>query len=111
IMNMLSNTFAGRRIVYLRSFDAQVWLETIRAEGITNAMVVPTMLARIVDALDGRPADVPSLRSLSYGGAKVSERVLRAALELLPDTGFVNAYGLTETASTIAVLGSDDHRA
>src|SRR5690606_38766205 len=26
--NMLSNTFAGRRIVYLRSFDAQVWLET-----------------------------------------------------------------------------------
>ena len=109
--NMLSNTFAGRRIVYLRSFDAEIWLETIRAEGITNAMVVPTMLARIVEALDGRPANVPTLRSLSYGGAKVSERVLRAALELLPDTGFVNAYGLTETASTIAVLGPDDHRA
>jgi acyl-CoA synthetase (AMP-forming)/AMP-acid ligase II len=29
---------------------------------------------------------------------------------LLPDTGFANAYGLTETASTIAVLGPDDHR-
>ena len=27
-----------------------------------------------------------------------------------PETGFVNAYGLTETASTIAVLGPDDHR-
>ena len=33
-----------------------------------------------------------------------------AALELLPDTGFVNAYGLTETSSTVCVLGPDDHR-
>lgn len=109
--NMLSNTFAGRRLVYLRSFDAKVWLDTVRHESITNAMVVPTMLARIVDALEGGSADVPSLRSLSYGGAKISERVLRDALLAFPETGFVNAYGLTETASTIAVLGPEAHRA
>jgi acyl-CoA synthetase (AMP-forming)/AMP-acid ligase II len=109
--NLLSNVFAGRRLVYLRSFDPQRWLETVRSERVTHAMVVPTMLARIVDALDGKPANAPSLRSLSYGGAKVSERVLRAALDAFPGTGFVNAYGLTETASTIAVLGPDDHRA
>ena len=36
---------------------------------------------------------------------------MRKALELLPDVGFVNAYGLTETSSTIAVLTPDDHRA
>jgi long-chain acyl-CoA synthetase len=29
----------------------------------------------------------------------------------LPHVGFVNAYGLTETSSTIAVLTPDDHRA
>ncbi len=111
LANMLSNLFAGRRLAYLRAFDPVAWLETVRTESITNAMVVPTMLSRIVEALDGRSADVPSLRTLSYGGAKVPERVLRAALELFPDTGFVNAYGLTETASTIAVLGPEDHRA
>ncbi len=109
--NMLSNTFAGRRLVYLRAFDPAVWLDTVRRERITNAMVVPTMLARIVEAVPGGAADVPTLRSLSYGGAKVSERVLLDALRLFPDVGFVNAYGLTETASTIAVLGPDDHRA
>jgi len=109
--NMLSNTFAGRRLVYLRAFDPAVWLETVRRERITNAMVVPTMLARIVEAVPEETADVPTLRSLSYGGAKVSERVLLDALRLFPDVGFVNAYGLTETASTIAVLGPDDHRA
>jgi acyl-CoA synthetase (AMP-forming)/AMP-acid ligase II len=109
--NLLSNLFTGRRLVYLRSFDAATWLDTVRREGVTHAMVVPTMLARIVDVLQGEPANVPSLRSLSYGGSKVSERVLLAALSAFPTTGFVNAYGLTETASTIAVLGPDDHRA
>ncbi len=109
--NMLSNTFAGRRLVYLRTFDPSVWLETVRRQRITHAMVVPTMLARIVDSLNGDLAAVPTLRSLSYGGAKISERVLRDALRLFPATGFVNAYGLTETASTIAVLGPEAHRA
>ena len=111
VANMLSNLFAGRRLVYLRSFDPNVWLRTVRELGVTNAMVVPTMLSRIVHALGGVPADVPTLRTLSYGGAKVSERVLLEALRLFPDAGFVNAYGLTETASTIAVLGPEDHRA
>ncbi len=109
--NMLSNTFAGRRLVYLRTFDPSMWLETVRRQRITHAMVVPTMLARIVDSLNGELAAVPTLRSLSYGGAKISERVLRDALRLFPATGFVNAYGLTETASTIAVLGPEAHRA
>ena len=37
--------------------------------------------------------------------------LVRKALALLPEVGFVNAYGLTETSSTIAVLTPDDHRA
>jgi acyl-CoA synthetase (AMP-forming)/AMP-acid ligase II len=36
--------------------------------------------------------------------------VIRRALDLFPITNFVNAYGLTETSSTIALLGPDDHR-
>ena len=37
--------------------------------------------------------------------------VIERAIDLLPDVGFVNAYGLTETSSTVALLGPDDHRA
>jgi acyl-CoA synthetase (AMP-forming)/AMP-acid ligase II len=109
--NMLSNLFAGRRIVYLPHFDPRTWLSLVQTERVSHAMVVPTMLARIVDAVDELHPDVSTLRSLSYGGSKVSERVLRRALHAFPHTGFVNAYGLTETASTIAVLGPEDHRA
>jgi acyl-CoA synthetase (AMP-forming)/AMP-acid ligase II len=109
--NLLSNVYAGRRIVYLDAFDAQTWLETVRREGITNAMVVPTMLARVVAELDGKPADVPTLRNLSYGGSRMPLPVLEQALELFEGVGFVNAYGLTETSSTIALLGPEDHAA
>lgn len=105
---VLSNLFAGRRVVQLESFDARVWVELAHREQVTHAMVVPTMLGRILDELDG--AGLPALRSLSYGGGPMPLRVIRRALDVLPDVGFVNAYGLTETSSTIAVLGPGDHR-
>ena len=54
---------------------------------------------------------LPTLRTIAYGGARIAPTVLERALAALPETGFVNAYGLTETSSTIAVLGPDDHRA
>jgi len=108
---ILSNLYAGRRIVYLPSFSPQAWLDTVRSERITSAMVVPTMLARIVDHLDGSPAGVPTLRALAYGGARMPQPVLERALAAFGDTAFTNAYGLTETSSTIAVLGPEDHRA
>ena len=106
----LSNLYAGRKMVYLPTFDAQEWVRLINAEHVTTATVVPTMLDRIVTVLEGGDHELPSLRNLAYGGSKVGLPVVRRALELLPDVGFVNAYGLTETSSTITVLTPEDHR-
>ncbi|ORW94987.1 AMP-dependent synthetase [Mycobacterium sp. IEC1808] len=106
----LSNLYAGRKMVYLPNFDADEWVRLIDAEKVTTATVVPTMLDRIVTVLERGGHELPSLRSLAYGGSKVGLPLVRRALELLPHVGFVNAYGLTETSSTIAVLGPDDHR-
>jgi acyl-CoA synthetase (AMP-forming)/AMP-acid ligase II len=111
LANLLSNFFAGRRVVYLPDFAAGAWLDLVRAEGVTNALVVPAMLARIVDEVGDQEADVPTLRALSYGGARTPIAVLEKALLRFPNVGFVNAYGLTETSSTVALLGPDDHRA
>jgi len=109
----LSNLYAGRKMVYLPNFDAQEWVRLVNDEQVTTATVVPTMLDRIVTVLEagGAASNLPSLRNLAYGGSKVGLPLVRRALELLPDVGFVNAYGLTETSSTIAVLSPDDHRA
>jgi acyl-CoA synthetase (AMP-forming)/AMP-acid ligase II len=113
IAAILSNVYAGRRVVQLPTFDAADWVALVRAESVTSAMVVPTMLTRIVGFLDSEGPDgpgLPTLRSLSYGGGRMPLPTICRALELLPTTAFVNAYGLTETSSTVALLGPDDHR-
>jgi acyl-CoA synthetase (AMP-forming)/AMP-acid ligase II len=110
--NIASSVYAGRRIVQMPNFTAEGWIELARAERITNAFVVPTMLARIVDVLEGESsAGLPDLRAISYGGGKMPQSVIERAMKLFPETNFANAYGLTETSSTIAILGPEDHRA
>jgi acyl-CoA synthetase (AMP-forming)/AMP-acid ligase II len=111
VSNLLSNLYAGRPISVLESFAPEAWLTAVREQAVTNALVVPTMLARLVAHLDGAVADVPSLRTLAYGGARTPPSVLERAIAAFPGVDFVHAYGLTETSSTIAVLGPDDHRA
>ena len=111
VSNLLSNIYSGRRVVYLPNFTPQAWLDAVRTERISHALLVPTMLAGITEQLSTPSADVPTLRSLAYGGAKMPLPVLERAIQLFPSTDFVNAYGLTETSSTIAVLGPEDHRA
>ncbi|MCW2829966.1 MAG: long-chain fatty acid--CoA ligase [Aeromicrobium sp.] len=108
VANVITNLYAGRRFIVLERFEPEQWLDLVRTEGVTNALVVPTMLSRILES----PADkeLPTLKSLAYGGAPMPSAVIRRALDIWPDLDFVNAYGLTETSSTVAVLTPDDHR-
>lgn len=111
ISAVLTSAYGGRRLVYLPAFTAGEWVAAAAREKITHAMVVPTMLDRILDELDKTGESLPALRALSYGGGRMPEPVIARALDKLPHVNFVNAYGLTETSSTIALLSAEDHRA
>jgi len=111
VSSVLSSTYAGRRVVQLERFEPEAWVRTVQRESVTHAMVVPTMLRRILDVVERDGGGLPSLRTLAYGGGPMPHAVVERALALLPDVDLVNAYGLTETSSTITVLGPDDHRA
>ena len=108
---VLTSTYLGRRVVHLQSFTPEEWVRLARDEAVTHAMVVPTMLGRVLDLLEAQGERLPHLRHLSYGGGPMPAATIERALRLLPHVDFVNAYGLTETSSTIAVLTPDDHRA
>jgi len=111
ISALLSSIYAQRRIVMLPNFTPEAWLALVASEKVTNAFVVPTMLGRIIEAMEmGDKSEVSSLRAIAYGGGKMPLEVIQKALIRFPATGFTNAYGLTETSSTIALLGPDDHR-
>lgn len=107
---ILSSLYGGRRIVYLPQFDAAQWVRVATEERITHAMVVPTMLGRILQAVEDAGAEPPALRHLSYGGGRMPLELVERTLRDLPHVDLVNAYGLTETSSTVAMLTPDDHR-
>ncbi|HEY3700609.1 MAG TPA: fatty acid--CoA ligase family protein, partial [Spongiibacteraceae bacterium] len=111
ISAVLSSTYACRRMVQLPNFDATEWLRLCRTENISNAFLVPTMLTRIVDQFEREgEQSFPALRSIAYGGGKMPLSVIERAMKLFPGVDFTNAYGLTETSSTICLLDPQDHR-
>jgi acyl-CoA synthetase (AMP-forming)/AMP-acid ligase II len=112
IAAVLSSIYSMRRILMLPVFDPDEWLKLADSERATSAFVVPTMLARIIARMDaGADADLSSLQAIAYGGGRMPTELIERALELFPKVGFTNAYGLTETSSTISLLGPEEHRA
>jgi acyl-CoA synthetase (AMP-forming)/AMP-acid ligase II len=113
IAAVMSSVYSGRHVIQLPNFTAEAWVQLAREHKVTAAFVVPTMLSRIVELLEAEgeeTANMPHLNSLAYGGGKMPLSVIQKAMQFFPNTDFSNAYGLTETSSTICVLGPDEHR-
>jgi acyl-CoA synthetase (AMP-forming)/AMP-acid ligase II len=109
IQAMLAAIYGGRTLVLLRQFEVKEWMDTIQREQATRAMLVPTMLKRVIDDPDFSKHDLSSLKVITYGAAPMPFEVIRKAIEVMPWARFINAFGQTETASTITTLGPEDH--
>jgi acyl-CoA synthetase (AMP-forming)/AMP-acid ligase II len=108
---MMTNLWTGRKMVVMPQFEPASWLELVQREKVTHAFVVPTMMKQLLDHPAFSKTDFSSLTNLAYGGAPMPVAVIRRAIEAFPkNVGFVNAYGQTETTSSLTVLGPDDHR-
>jgi acyl-CoA synthetase (AMP-forming)/AMP-acid ligase II len=109
LMTVLVSLFVGRRVVVQREFVAAGWLAAVAEHRATEAFLVPTMLKRVLDeGVEGR--DLSSLKLVRYGAAPMPETVIARAIAAFgASVGFMGAYGLTETTSTVAVLGVADH--
>jgi len=106
---MLAAIYGGRTLVLMRQFVTKEWLETVQREQVTRAMLVPTMLKWVIDDPDFDKYDLSSLSVLTYGAASMPLEVIKKAMEVMPWVRFINAFGQTETASTITALGPEDH--
>jgi acyl-CoA synthetase (AMP-forming)/AMP-acid ligase II len=108
---MMTNLWTGRKMVVMPQFDARGWLKHAESEKVTHAFVVPTMMKQLLDEPDFSKTSFASLKNLAYGGAAMPLPVVRRAIASFPPhVGFVNAYGQTETTSSLTILGPDDHR-
>ncbi|MBM3148644.1 MAG: long-chain-fatty-acid--CoA ligase [Chloroflexi bacterium] len=109
IQAMLAAIYGGRTLVMMRQFEVKEWLDTVQQERATRAMLVPTMLKNIIDYQDFTKYDLSSLQVITYGAASMPFEVISKAIKVLPWVKFINAFGQTETASTITALGPEDH--
>lgn len=109
IQAMLAATYGGRTLAMMRQFEVKEWMATVQRTKATRAMLVPTMLKRVIDDPDFSKYDLSSLKVITYGAAPMPFEVIKKAIEVLPEVRFINAFGQTETASTICMLGPEDH--
>lgn len=109
IQAMMAAIYGGRTLVMERQFEAKEWMELVESENANRAMMVPTMLKQLMDHPEFAKYDLSSLRVITYGAAPMPLEVIKRAVELFPGVSFINAFGQTETASTITVLSPEDH--
>lgn len=109
IQAVLAAVYGGRTLILMKQFQLTKWMETVQKEKASRAMLVPTMLKMVIDAPDFSSHDLTSLKVITYGAASMPFEVIKKAIEVMPWVKFINAYGQTETASTISMLGPDDH--
>lgn len=105
---LMASIYGGRTIALMRQFDEKEWFETVQREKATRVMVVPTMLKRIVEYPEFEKYDLSSVRVITYGAAACPYEVLKEAIERFPGRALINAFGGTETSSTIAALRAED---
>jgi acyl-CoA synthetase (AMP-forming)/AMP-acid ligase II len=106
---VLAGIYGGRTLVIMRQFQVQEWLQTAQEEKVTRAMLVPTMLKWVIEDPEFSSYDLSSLGVITYGAAPMPLNVIQKAIEQMPGVRFINAFGQTETASTITTLGPEDH--
>jgi acyl-CoA synthetase (AMP-forming)/AMP-acid ligase II len=109
IQAVMAAIYGGRTLAMMRQFEVKEWLKIVQEQKANRAMLVPTMLKRVIDEPDFGKYDLSSLRVITYGAAPMPFEVIKKAIEVFPGVMFINAFGQTETASTITMLGPDDH--
>ena len=106
---VLAAVYGGRTLIVMRQFEPLEWMELVQTHRANRAMLVPTMLKQVMDHPRFQAHDLSSLEVMTYGAASMPLEVIVRAIRAFPRARFINAFGQTETASTITMLPPEDH--
>ncbi|MBE0549253.1 MAG: AMP-binding protein [Rubrivivax sp.] len=99
----------GARNVIQDRFDPASLLAAIERERITHLMLVPTMMNRLVEAIEGGArADWSSLKRIHYGTAPTPVSLIRRAQKIFGPI-LRQQYGMTEAVQPLTVLYPHEH--
>ena len=95
--------------VIVPRFVPDLVLAAIQDEGVTNTLLVPTMIQMLIDDPQFPEYRLGSLRSLLYGASPINDAVLARAFERLPNASFTQLYGQSEMSPFVSVLKHARH--
>jgi long-chain acyl-CoA synthetase len=98
----------GCTVHVLPGFDPIETLSAIQKHKVTFTILVPAMIAAIMNVPDQENLDISSLRTIIYAGAPMPEELMKDALVRFGNI-FSQIYGTTET-SAITCLTKEDHK-
>lgn len=95
--------------IVLPTFDVGALLRSIETHRVTNVLLVPTMINRLVHHPELHKFDISSLIAITYGASPMPQTLMREALQALPHVQFNQSYGMTELSPAATFLGSRYH--
>ncbi|WFL77880.1 long-chain-fatty-acid--CoA ligase [Altererythrobacter arenosus] len=98
----------GIRALVQAEFTPVGVLEAIE-NGATHMFIVPAALQMVVQHPRAPETDFSHLKYLMYGAAPMPLELLKESVRTMPNAGFLQAYGMTETSGTISILPPEDH--
>ncbi|MCW5657617.1 MAG: AMP-binding protein [Burkholderiaceae bacterium] len=108
---LIGQSIVGGTWVTMAQFRPDAVIAAIEAHGISDTIVVPSMLQSLLDAPGFAPERVRNLTRLAFGAAPMPPDLLARALAVWPHAEFFQAYGLTETAGAVCINLPENHRA
>ncbi|MCU1413071.1 MAG: putative 4-coumarate--CoA ligase 2 2 (4-coumaroyl-CoA synthase 2) [Microbacteriaceae bacterium] len=94
---------------FLAAFTPAGALEMMANSGVTDSLLVPTMIQMMVDSPAAAENDLSGVKHIIYGASPISDAVLERAKALFSNATFLQAYGMTELAPVATVLLAADH--
>ena len=96
--------------IFVPSFTPAGVLDTMEKQGVTDVLMVPTMVQMMVDSPGAADRDLSSVKHIVYGASPMPEAVLDRAVVLFPHATFLQAYGMSELAPVATMLLWSDHQ-
>ena len=100
----------GAHTIILPMFEPAAVMTAIDTYGVTDTVMVPTMIGLTMAHPDFRPERLGCLRELVYGASPMPRDMLERLLEWYPDVNIWQGYGMTECCAILTQLGPDEHR-
>jgi long-chain acyl-CoA synthetase len=103
----LVGLYEGCTTVVLRDVDPADILDAVARHRITNMLLVPAVIQRLLATPGVEGTDFSSVRAIVYGASPITDDVLVKGLQRF-GCEFLQVYGLTETTGSITQLDEHD---